>query len=97
MENAYLEGQVSTLHAEIGTDVLVDCPGEFIVQFPRDDGHYHCEERNDTWHCYQVWLNVCPNGRIRLHVVLCEQSINRLFNLVVLNRRVYHHSHVVRA
>jgi len=35
----YLISQISAFHTQIGTDVLVDCPGELVVQFPRHEGH----------------------------------------------------------
>ena len=94
---AYLEGQKSTLHTEVGTDVLVDCPGELIVQFPCNHRQRTGEEGYDAGHGHEVRLDVDPDGRADLNVTFGSQPINSLVDLIVLYRCIYQHAQIVDA
>ena len=91
----YLIGQISLLQPQVGGDVLVDRPGEFVVQLPRDEAQQHRAERDHTGRGDQAGVQVGPGAGV--DVARHEQLVDRLVHLVHLHRRVDHHAQVVHA
>jgi len=77
--------------------VLVNCPCKFVVQFPCNDGHDHCEEPDDAGHCDQVWLDIRPDRNALLNPSFRRQSLDGFVDLVILNGRIDQHSHIIDA
>lgn len=61
--------EIATLHPEICRNVLVNAPGELIVELPADDGHENSSESMDTWDCNQEGLDRRPYSGIHQQVV----------------------------
>ena len=91
----YLIGQIPLLQPQVGGDVLVDRPGEFVVQLPRDEAQQHRAEGDHAGRGDQAGIQVGP--RASVDVARHEQLVDRLVHLVHLHRRVDHHAQVVHA
>lgn len=56
-----LEDEVAALHAQIGGDVLVDGPREFVVEFPRDEGQTDGSEAENGGDGDEIWSSTVPD------------------------------------
>ena len=90
----YLIVQISLLQPQVGGDVLVDRPGELVVQFPRDETQQHRPERYHTRRSDQTRIQVRPSARIDIRR---PELGDGLSDLIHLHRRVDHHAQVVQA
>lgn len=83
----------SLLHSIIGSNVLQNVPGEFLVQFPSNETEADGANRNNARDSDQNAPNVIPDIEV-LHGVLGLQNGDGLIHLVDLNRGVDHESEV---
>jgi hypothetical protein len=79
----HLINQISPLQAQIGANLLVNGPREFIVQLPRDEAKNDRAQSNDTRQCNKVWLNFRPV--LGFNKVLLLEVGSRIFDLVDLD------------
>lgn len=82
----YLECQIAPLHLQIRADVLINGPGEFVVQFPRNDRHQHRDQPDDTRNSNQKRPFLIPNGFI--DEILGAKLCNGFVDLIHLHRSV---------
>lgn len=94
-DRAYLECKESTLHAHIGTDVLIYGPSKFTVEFPSNECQHKREESDKDGNREQIRLNGGPNFGSWLDVVTTIQVDDSVVDLIVLNGSVDEHSTVV--
>lgn len=90
----YLVNEVTSLQAQVGRDVLVNCPGKFVIQFPRDETECYRTQRKNAGHCDQERLNIMSKARFNLSSLV--QDLNGAINLVVLDGSVYKETQVVK-
>lgn len=93
----YLECQIAPLHLQICADVLVNRPGEFVVQFPRNDRHQHRDQPNDTRNSNEKWLFLVPNGCIDEILGARAKLFNGFIDLILLYRGVDQKTNVIDA
>lgn len=87
-----LEGQVPSLHPQIGTDVFVDRPGELIVQFPCDKRQKDSADGDDTRYSNQKGFCIRPDSDI--NIIVIEETSDRILDLFHLYRSVQQQSDV---
>jgi len=94
-----LEGEVTLLHAKVGTDMLVDAPCKLIVQLPADNAHENSRKCDHTRNSDEERSNGAPN--VRLHkLLICvlglirRQGIIGIIDLVHLNGGIDEHRKV---
>ncbi len=75
--------------------MLVNRPGEFVVQFPRNDRHQHRDQSNDARNSNEKWLFLIPNGCI--DEILGAKLFNGFIDLIHLHRGVDQKTNVVDA
>lgn len=88
---AYLKCQISSLHPQIGTDVFVNGPSEFIVQFPSNKRHQYGPQCQDAWYRNQIgaydvpevlmWISRKRQGSL-LDLVHLHCSVDQKANIV---------------
>jgi hypothetical protein len=88
--------EIASLHAQIGGDILIDCPREFAVEFPSNETHQHGAERQDAWYGNEAWFEKVPGGGINLVAGIYELC-HGLVDLIHLDSGVYHHAQIVDA
>ena len=97
----YLESQIPPLEPQIGGDVLINCPGEFVVKLPCHTTEEDCAESNDARTCQEEPVQFVPNAIIYLRssvaVNILSEPIDGLFHLRNLYARVDDHAHVIEA
>ncbi len=57
----YLICQISTLHFQVGTNMLVDGPRKFVVQFSSHKGHGNRAHRNHARNRDQERVDLVPH------------------------------------
>lgn len=57
----YLELEISLLHFQICTDMLVDGPCKFVIQLPTNNAHQHGRQGDYAGNCNQRRLNHWPD------------------------------------
>lgn len=90
--------EVAALEAQVCADLLVDGPGEFLVQFPGDEAEEGGAESDYAGHGDQVWPHRDPQIEVVfLDVVLLEEGGDGIADLVHLDGRVDQDCQVVGA
>ena len=74
--------------------MFVDCPGEFVIQFPRHKTESYRTQRKNTRYCNQERLYVMSEAGLNLGIVV--QNLDCAINLVVLDGSVYEQAQVVK-
>jgi hypothetical protein len=75
--------------------MLVDCPSEFIIEFPSDEGHQNTPDSHDARNDDQEWLRFPPN--LGLDVTLVGELVDCGVDLFDLDRSIDQQSHVTHA
>jgi hypothetical protein len=98
VERTNLECQISLLHPEVGTDVLVDTPSKLVVQLPANHSHQnrrqgdHAGYRNQKWS--DLWPDIFFSERLLGYRGRIRQSGIRILDLVHLNGGIYQHGQI---
>lgn len=88
----------SLLHAIVGTNVLQNVPGIFLIDLPRDEAHADSSHGNDGGYSDEEGLHIIPEVLVRfLEGVPFSKNLNGLVDLVNLDRGVDHKSKVGEA
>ena len=64
--NVDLKGQISSLHSQVGRDMLVNGPRKFVVELPGTNGKQRGADGQDTGYGNEKWLRLAPNGKINI-------------------------------
>ena len=90
----YLVNEVTSLQAQVGRDVFVDCPRKFVIQLPRHKTECYRTQCKNAGYCNQEWLDITSKAGFNLRSLV--QDLNGAINLVVLDGSVYEKSQVVK-
>src|SRR5690606_24733261 len=82
-----LISQIATLHSKVCGDVLVNGPGELIVELPANYRHQDSTECEYTWDCNEKRLNIRPDSLLhnQCFSTECAQVLIGFFDLILLN------------
>ena len=93
-----LVDEIAPLDLQVRGDLLVDCPGEFLVQFPRNEQKQSRAEGDDAGNRDKERVNMGPETDIVLaDVVGIDEGGNRAVDLLDLDRSVDEDGAIVSA
>jgi hypothetical protein len=90
-----LKGQIPSLHAEVGRNVLVDGPCKFVVQLPRRNREEASTNSQNNGYGNEKWLRLAPNCKVDIGGPC--QDYNRLVNLLHLHGAVDEKTNIIHA
>jgi hypothetical protein len=88
----HLVDQEPLLHTQVGTNLLVDCPGEFAIQLPRHKGQKHGANTYDDGYGDEEGLDIGPV--LGVEEGQFHQALRRIGNLVELDGSIYEDSQI---
>lgn len=96
---SYLERQIPPLEPQVGRDVLVDGPSEFVVELPGDSTHKNGSQSDYTRASKKEPVKLRPDILVDLSGTAffrSDEGVNGLFDLGDLHTGVDHHAYIVK-
>ena len=93
--NVHLISEVSPFHPQVGADMFVDGPCEFVIQFPREETHGNRREHKNAGDGDQERPRFFPDGFFDL--VDASKVEDGLFDLIQLDSAIDQQTSIIHA